>query len=326
MQVTRRLTFLIVGLALAGRTALAAPPQTAQLWQPSETRARFALRHGGVSSRLRIALATVLPRGRLELEALDRTGAPLAAEVSGARGLTRSASGGWTFTAPARPGLLRLRVASAEAEDEIALVVFVLVPSARAARGRLNGYEIGRYPPAEIVQGSLMIPPAGFIEVTQKNSETKVSPHFRLGQFLCKQEGGFPKYLLLDPRLLAKLEALLDALHARGIDAESLEIMSGYRTPAYNRQIGNKTTFSRHVFGQAADVFVDRAPRDGVMDDLDGDGVSDARDSALLFGIADALDREPPEDWRVGGASSYEGNEAHGPLLHVDVRGRAARW
>jgi hypothetical protein len=326
MQVMRRLTLLIVALALAARAARAAPPQAAQLWEPSETRARFALRHGNASSRLRIALATVLPREKLELEALDRSGAPLAAEVSGARGLTRSPSGGWTLTAPARPGLLHLRIASAEARDEIALVVFVLVPSARVTRGRLNGYEIGRYPPATIVHGSLMIPPAGFIEVTRKNADTPISPHFRLGQFLCKEEGGFPKYLLLDSRLPAKLEALLDALKAHGVATESLEIMSGYRTPAYNRRIGNTTTFSRHVFGQAADVFVDRAPRDGIMDDLDGDGKSDARDSALLFGIADGLDRDPPEDWRVGGASSYEGTEAHGPFLHVDVRGRAARW
>jgi Peptidase M15 len=326
MQVMRRLTVLIVAVALAAPLARAAPPEGPQLWEPSESRARFALRHGDVSSRLRIALATVLPREKLELGAIDRAGAPLAVEVSGARGLTRTPSGGWTLAAPARPGRLRLRVASAEARDEITLVVFVLVPSARIQHGRLNGYRIGRYPPASIVQGALLTPPRGFIALTERNADTQVSPHFRLGQFQCKQPGGFPKYLVLDPRLLAKLEALLDALHRRGIAAESLEIMSGYRTPAYNRELGNKTAFSRHLWGQAADVFVDRAPRDGRMDDLDGNGVEDARDSAFLFAIADELDRSPPEDWLVGGASSYEGTEAHGPFLHVDVRGRAARW
>ncbi|HTO09870.1 MAG TPA: D-Ala-D-Ala carboxypeptidase family metallohydrolase [Myxococcota bacterium] len=329
MQVMRRLTVLILlasALAAPAARASASPPDGARFWEPSEARARFALRHGEGSSRLRVALATVLPRGKLELSALDRAGAPVAVEVTGARGLTRNAGGSWTLTAPARPGLLHLRVASADAQDEVALVVFVLVPRARVARGRLNGYEIGNYPPPSIVQGSLMTPPAGFIEATEANADTPVSPHFRLGQFLCKQDGGFPKYLLLDPLLVAKLEALLDALRQRGIAADSLEIMSGYRTPWYNRKLGNKTSFSRHLWGQAADVFVDRAPRDGRMDDLDGNGVSDARDSAFLFAIADELDRAPPEDWRVGGASSYDSTESHGPFLHVDVRGRAARW
>ena len=75
--------------------------------------------------------------------------------------------------------------------------------------------------------------------------------------------------------------------------------MSGYRTPAYHRAIGDTTTFSRHLWGAAADVFID-ADGDGKMDDLDGNGVIDQRDAALLFALADAMDREPVEDWTVG--------------------------
>jgi peptidase M15-like protein len=326
MQGTRRLTLLILAAAaLVAGPASAAPPEPARFWEPSDTRARFALRHGELSSRLRIGLATVMPGEKLELRALDRAGAPLDVEVTGSRKLVRM-PGGWRWTAPARPGRFSLRIASAEAGDEIALVVFVLVPSSRMSHGRLRGYRIGRYPPSSIVQGALMIPPRGFIEVTEKNAETAVSPHFRLGQFLCKQAGGFPKYLLLDSRLLAKLEALLEAVHRRGIATDSLEIMSGYRTPAYNRELGNETAFSRHLWGQAADVFVDQTPRDGRMDDLDRNGVVDQRDAAFLFAIADELDHSPPEDWLVGGASSYGATDAHGPFVHVDVRGRAARW
>jgi hypothetical protein len=208
-------------------------------------------------------------------------------------------------------------VTSPEAQDEIVLNVFVLVPRARLARGRLNGYEIGRYPPPAVVQGARMDPPPGFIEVTRRNEDTLVSPHFRLSQFLCKEPGGFPKYVVVDARLLAKLETLLAALQQRGVAAEGLEIMSGYRTPAYNRELGNPTTFSRHLWGDAADVFAA---------DIDGNGVVDARDAELMFQVADALDRDPPEDWSVGGAGFYDRTQAHGPFLHVDVRGHAARW
>ncbi|HXZ85569.1 MAG TPA: D-Ala-D-Ala carboxypeptidase family metallohydrolase [Myxococcota bacterium] len=317
---------LALALALAAPGARAATPDGARFWDASAVRARFELRHGDVSSRLRVALASVLPGETLDLSARDRSGARLPVQITGSKSLRQTLPGAWTFTAPSRPGLHRLRVASADAQDEIALNVFVLVPSRRLARGRINGYEIGRYPAAATVQGARVDPPPGFIEVTRKNEDTLVSPHFRLSQFLCKERGEFPKYVLVDARLLAKLEALLDALNQHGIAAQSLEIMSGYRTPAYNREIGNSTTWSRHLWGDAADVFVDRSPRDGRMDDLDGNGVVDARDAELLYALADALDRDPPEDWSIGGAGYYAATAAHGPFLHLDVRGHTARW
>ena len=46
--------------------------------------------------------------------------------------------------------------------------------------------------------------------------------------------------------------------------------------------LGNETRLSRHLFGAAADVFVDESPADGVMDDLDGDGRITARDAERL--------------------------------------------
>jgi peptidase M15-like protein len=322
----KRLGLLILVLALAASGARAVAPDRSRFWDASPTRARFVLQHGDVSSRLRVGLASVLPGETLEISARDRDGAPLAVDVSGAPGLRPTRPGVWTFAAPARPGQQLLHVTSGEAHDEIALNVFVLVPRARLTHGQINGYPIGHYPPPSVVQGTLVEPPPGFIEVTRGNEDMLVSPHFRLGQFLCKEHGAYPKYLLLDARLLAKLESLLDALHQHGIAAQSLEIMSGYRTPAYNREIGNATTFSRHLWGDAADVFVDQAPRDGRMDDLDGNGVVDARDAELLYALADALDRDPPEDWSIGGAGFYDRTQAHGPFLHVDVRGHAARW
>ena len=332
MQATRTHS-LSLAIALVAACTLPAranapetPPPDARLWDATDVRARFALRHGDVSSRLRVESTSVLPGATLEIAALDRDGAPLAIEVSGAKALTQTRRGVWTLRAPRRPGLHILRVTSAEVQDEIRLNVFVTVPRARVARQVLNGYAIGAYPAAAIIQGARVEPPSGFIEVTRENLDTLVSPRFRLGQFLCKQSGGFPKYVVLDERLPRKLEALLDAIHAAGTPAATLTVMSGYRTPAYNRDIGNETDFSRHLWGAAADVFVDDSPRDERMDDLDGNGVVDVRDSERLFALADALDRDPPEDWFVGGAGYYPATEAHGPFVHVDVRSFAARW
>jgi Peptidase M15 len=332
MQATRTHS-LVLAIALVALLALPAranapetPAGAARLWDATDVRARFSLRHGDVSSRLRIASTSVLPGAILEIAALDREGASLAIEVSGAKGLKQTRIGVWTLRAPRKPGLHVLRVASTEGRDEIRLNVFVTVPRSRITRQILNGYAIGAYPGAAIVQGARVEPPSGFIEVTRENLDTLVSPRFRLGQFLCKQSSDFPKYVVLDERLPRKLEALLDAIQAAGTPAATLTVMSGYRTPAYNRSIGNETAFSRHLWGAAADVFVDEAPSDGRMDDLDANGVVDTRDSEHLFALADALDRDPPEDWFIGGAGYYAATVAHGPFVHVDVRGHAARW
>lgn len=324
---------LVLAIALAAVLAFAAranapesPAPDARLWDATDVRARFALRHGDVSSRLRIASASILPGAALEIAAQGRDGEPLASEVSGAKGLTQTRNGVWTFHAPRTPGLRTLVVSSAEGRDEIRLNVFIAVPRARVSRKALNGYAIGAYPAAAVVQGARVEPPDGFIEVTRENLDTLVSPRFRLGQFLCKQSGDFPKYVVLDERLPRKLEALLDAIRKAGTPAATLTVMSGYRTPAYNRSIGNETAFSRHLWGAAADVFVDESPRDGRMDDLDGNGAVNVRDSEKLFALADALDRDPPEDWFIGGAGYYAATKAHGPFVHLDVRGHAARW
>ena len=67
--------------------------------------------------------------------------------------------------------------------------MFVMVPFTDVRDGSLNGYRIGTYP--------AKTQPAGFVEVTTDTVRTKLSPHFELRQFLCKQPGGFPKYVVL---------------------------------------------------------------------------------------------------------------------------------
>ena len=50
--------------------------------------------------------------------------------------------------------------------------------------GLLNGYAIGQYP-ARLLNGNPIYErPAGFVEVTKDNEDTRLSPHFKLKQFL----------------------------------------------------------------------------------------------------------------------------------------------
>ena len=70
--------------------------------------------------------------------------------------------------------------------------------------------------------------------------------------------------------------------------------MSGYRTPHYNKAIGNGQ-FSRHVWGGAADVFVDE-DGNGVMDDLNRDGNVTRADSAWLSRFVDGMERRGQMD------------------------------
>lgn len=253
-------------------------------------------------------LGAALPRAERSLEFRESVGTltALPGETVTLEALGRR----WHWTAPSAPGLYPIRVQSDDQRDSITIQAFVLVPYDKLKGEYLNGYRIGRYP-------TQRRQPVGFIEVTRANENTFVSPHFRLKQFLCKQGGSYPKYVVLNEALLRKLEYLLTRTNAAGYTATTFYVMSGYRTPAYNHALGN-VLFSRHTFGAAADVFVDEN-HDGRMDDLNGDGRSDARDGELLYRLFETAGVE-------GGMGEYAPTRAHGPFVHVDVRDRRARW
>jgi len=231
----------------------------------------------------------------------------------------------WSWTAPRDPGLRTLSVYRRSTGESARLNVFVMVPATNLRGGVLNGYRIGDYPAKPWKGLPLYNPPKGFIEVTEENVSTPVSPHFTIGQFLCKQDGGYPKYLVLRERLVLKLELILDHVNDAGFRCGSFVIMSGYRTPSYNRAIGN-VKYSRHLWGGAADIFIDEQPRDGVMDDLDGDGKTDLGDAAVLYELIDDLYGRPFYERFLGGLGRYRRTRSHDPFVHVDVRGFRARW
>ncbi len=71
---------------------------------------------------------------------------------------------------------------------------------------------------------------------------------------------------------------------------------------------------------------MDQQPKDGVMDDLNGDGRLDLGDARWLFDLVDGLSRSGSLDGLIGGLGLYSANAVHGPFIHLDVRGQRARW
>jgi len=228
--------------------------------------------------------------------------------------------------APSANGMHVLEVSNARTGESARINVFTMVPARRVnANGRLNGYRIDAYP-AEPLRGlDIYRPPRAFVEVTAANAGTRLSPNFTLGQFVSKQESGYPKYVVLRAALLLKLENVLTSLNASGNAVSGLVIMSGYRTPFYNKAIGN-VEYSRHIYGGAADIYIDQDPVDGQMDDLNGDGRVDRADAEWLAAFIDDMSQRGLFGPRIGGIGVYDSTAAHGPFVHVDVRGFRARW
>lgn len=260
-----------------------------------------------------VVSAFLLPDEQLMIEGTTITSAKRVEDTD----RPKLVDGIWKWTAPQKNGHYRLEFKRKDLPTAT-VQAFVLVPFKSIQNGKLNGYAIGQYP------NSIRYPkPMGFVEVTEKNRQLRVSDSFRLSQFLCKQAGGFPKYLVLRPKLLKKLEGILTMARTRGRTWTTLFIMSGYRTPHYNRGLKN-VRFSRHIYGQAVDIFVDHSPRNNWMDDVNQDGSIDVKDAHHLYDFALRVAKLDPT--LRGGLGAYRRKPSRGPFLHVDVRGYPARW
>ena len=275
----------------------------------------------GASGRLRVALRT--------------PGEALGDRANG-DGAHVTVSGGEvaapTESAPAQPGIFRVAVAIGNALRPIAdFNVISMVPFSSKERGRIGTYFVGNWPGergrAPRSGGVAYAPPRGFVEVTLQNRDTHVSEHFRLRDFLTKdQPNVWPKYLVLEPKLLDKLELVLTDLRAHGIDTKGVKVMSGFRTPNYNASGGDtrgRASLSRHMYGDAADIFIDN-DGNGNMDDLNRDGRVDLRDARVIEEAVTRVERAHPA--LVGGCGVYVATSAHGPFAHIDTRGYRARW
>jgi hypothetical protein len=223
------------------------------------------------------------------------------------------------------PGVHPLDLAALDGDPIVAIALEALPENGSRTA---TGYRIGRWPSSGLAaKNPRYARPAGFIPVTETTAATHVSERFKLQDFLTHdQQNVWPKALVLNMAMVDKLELIGEALEARGLPSR-IHVMSGFRTPQYNEKgvgsKGGRASNSRHMYGDAADVFVDN-DRNGTMDDINRDGRVTRKDAEVLFAVAEEVEVAHPE--LVGGLSAYNANSAHGPFVHVDTRGHKARW
>lgn len=120
--------------------------------------------------------------------------------------------------------------------------------------------------------------------VSTEGADKRVAEHFVLGAFQCTDGTDI---LLLHPRLVALCQAIRDRVGG------PVYVNSGFRTHAFNRQIGGAPG-SKHLIGGAGDLW------------------SDVVTPEEIARIAERLG--------AGGIGRYD------TFTHVDVIGRWRRW
>jgi uncharacterized protein YcbK (DUF882 family) len=301
-----------------------AAPEAAYLLEAAVRTFTGADIYRGISGQVRVIVQE--PDGTLELPEGLPEGIQITFREIGA-GAPADSIG---LPAPRRPGawnvLVHMRGAIREVPD---LTVLRKLPITERQQGRVGRYRVGEWPfeRGGRPETPAYEPPRGLVEVTPENQDMHVSRHFRLRDFLTKgQDDIWPKYVLLSPRLLDKLELTIDELEAMGHPVRRVGIISGFRTPFYNMAGGDprgRGALSRHMYGDAMDFFIDNTG-DGRMDDLNGDGRVDMRDLQIVRDAAERVERRYPH--LLGGIGLYRPTGAHGGFVHIDTRGTRARW
>lgn len=156
------------------------------------------------------------------------------------------------------------------------------------------------------------------LEGAADDPDLPVAPNFVLGELVSASKG---RFALLQPHLVASLQDLRDAVGGPVL------VTSGYRSPGYNAGIDGSATYSRHMYGDAADLYAADLSIDALADlceDLGAGYVGtyvghvhcDWRDAPLepaLFGSPDDADTAapPPASARVA---------VHGTTLQIDLQ------
>ena len=201
-----------------------------------------------------------------------------------------------------------------------------LKPFAEKSGAYVNTYNVGWWPGERRRMSDNYENPIGFIEVTPENLDLRLSTHFTLRSFVTHDQSTvWPKYVVMREELLDKLELVLSSLESQGIPTQNVVVLSGFRTPQYNRRASSEGAAyaSRHQYGDAADVIID-ANGDGRMDDLNRDGTVDFMDTDVINRAVEKVEKRFPE--LVGGLGLYHAKGPSGPFAHIDVRGTRARW
>jgi uncharacterized protein YcbK (DUF882 family) len=81
-----------------------------------------------------------------------------------------------------------------------------------------------------------------------RNGDIQLTPHFKLSEFKCKD--GCP-VVVLNTELPYMLEIV------RAHYKKAVNVNSGYRTYTYNKTLKGAAEFSQHLYGNAADVWIE---------------------------------------------------------------------
>jgi uncharacterized protein YcbK (DUF882 family) len=227
--------------------------------------------------------------------------------------------GGDTLIAPMQAGFYHLAVVRDGLRRVIdSLTLAVLVPFEQKHGPVLDGYRIGTYR-AERDRNATRERPAGFVRVMPYEVELPITKHLRLGDFLTRDgQETWPRYAAVSPRLLDKLELVLDLISKSLGDSGHVQMLlnvhSGFRTPVYNRTVRRAADDSRHQYGDAVDVAID----------ADGDGRITAKDVRIVAKAVEAVEQLYPD--LVGGMGLYTSRRYSHRYVHIDARGKRARW
>jgi hypothetical protein len=219
--------------------------------------------------------------------------------------------------APAEPGFYRLALIDGPERTLVdGPALSVMVPFSAKLGNTLNGYRIGTYVAERLGARSDDAPP-GFVEVDEELADLPVTKHLRLSDFLTHDgQDKWPRYAALDARLLDKIELVVAEIgRATGKGDSSqvaLDVHSGFRTPIHNRRVTRAARDSRHQYGDAADIAIDG----------NGDGRLTFADMRIVARAVEAVEEAHPD--LVGGMGLY--NRGGASYVHIDARGRRARW
>lgn len=151
--------------------------------------------------------------------------------------------------------------------------------------------------------------------IKQEDFFKKLVGDFRIMHFVCKdsiynrclRDADLPYYWLIDEKLPLRVLALQEALEKAGYDKTAFSILSGHRHPKNNEEVKGAGS-SKHLKGQAIDMRIY---------DINGDGHYSPNDKQIVL---DILEREVIGN--RGGIGRYPDTR----VIHIDVRGKRARW
>jgi len=292
----------------------------------SAEHANFSIKYDGLKIPFQTFSVFVLPREEISFSiAEEDRGQMYQIELGGK---IFESDNSFTWKAHAKSGhyqaIIREKNNDSSA-SKIKINVFVLHPRQEKNGQYLRDFRIGYYPEIPADKTEYYSKPDGFLKIDESLLEVNLTPHFKMKQFLTRQTNQLPQFIAIQESLLLKLEFFLEEVNKAGYQADTFGIVSLYRSPYFNKKLGNNTDFSRHIFGDAADIYIDNSANEW-MDDLNGDGSSTKADAEILYNLAVKFDQKKEFSYLQGGVSSYKGNGVRGPFIHIDTRGFHITW